>query len=313
MSARIGDDEPGVGLVVIRGDEALVEVYGLARVEPSRAVDLHTRFRLASVSKMMTAVGVLVLVDAGSIALDDLVIQHVPVFPYPDITIAHLLGHTSGLPEYAVLEEELLARGHRPTHRDVLEVLAEQWPELMFEPGSRFEYSNVGYDVLPSVVESVTGVPFALHMKDAVFEPLGMHDAFVIEPEQRAFENIALGYAVFEDGVALDNDHPFNMIVGAGGVFASVLDMAVWHQVLEPGRVLEAATLEVMLTPGISGDYGLGWALDEGGAGHTGSWVGFNTSFWHDEEEAITVVVLCNANRDPDAIADAVMSRLSGR
>ena len=316
LSEALPEDEPGAAVAVVHGDRRFVRGYGLARLDPNVAAKPDTPFRLASVSKTMTSIGVLKLVDQGMIALDDEVAEHIQDFPYDEIRVRDLLQHTSGLPHYEKdFGRALVQAKGEPTNADMLQFLIDEQPELLFDPGERYDYCNAGYDLLALLIEEVTGKSFADYMKEAIFEPLGMKGALVGDPAALPADR-AYGYFLGESGAQESNDHPLNHLLGAGGIFASAEDMAEWGRALEPGQLLSAELLEALETPPALADgpseYGLGWIVLDGDHGrelvHDGTWVGTATSFLHVKEEDLTVAVLMNSDRDSVKIATGIQA-----
>ena len=140
------------------------------------AVTTRTPFALASVTKAMTATAVLSLVAEGLVALDAPVGRYLDPWPYPDVTVRHLLDQTSGLHMLTTLTAER-DTARAVTTADWLDLVAEHRPGLAFAPGSRFDYDNANYEALAALVEAVSGQPYADAMRARVVHPSGMTDA----------------------------------------------------------------------------------------------------------------------------------------
>lgn len=154
---------------------------GLADFRTGRKIDRAAIFQTASMAKPFTAVAILQLRDARRLRLDDPVAVYLPGFPYPDITIRHLLSHTSGLPDLELFEE-LVAKdpSHIVNGADLVPALRSWTKPLPFRPGERFQYSNINYQLLARIVEAVTKQPFGAYVRDHIFGPAGMRSSFVL-------------------------------------------------------------------------------------------------------------------------------------
>jgi CubicO group peptidase (beta-lactamase class C family) len=172
-------DTPGCAVGVSKdGKEVLTRAYGSADLEHGVPNTADTVFEAGSVSKQFTAAAVLLLAQAGKLKLDDPVRDYVPELPdygTPEITLRHLLHHTSGLRDWGTVTYAAgWPRGSRMhTHAHVLDVVSRQ-KSLNFPPGSEYSYSNTGYNLLAIIVERVSGKTFAQYTRDTIFEPLGM-------------------------------------------------------------------------------------------------------------------------------------------
>ena len=319
---------PGVAVMVLEGGQVLhSEGYGLADLAEGRPLTPSTPIRLASLSKALTAMAIVVLADEGSLDYDDAVVEWVPELDrFETITVRHLLNHTSGLPDYYETEalEALGQAGDGQwsvTNADAV-ALYETWGELEFEPGSRYEYSNPGYEVLGLLVERVSGRSFGDFLADEIFEPLGMDTAVVREGPDVAIPGRAVGYRESAEGWLEDDAHWGNGLMGAGGVYASLEDLQRWDEALNQGELVSEAAYDEIFTPAVLNDgrespYGFGWNLEDldGRAAihHTGSWVGFRTAIAHYPDDDVTIIVLSNATAPAEELRDAIAEMVFGR
>lgn len=314
---------PGAAVLVIRAGQVVHRAgYGYADLAGGRRITPSSQFRLASVSKQFTAMAIALLAGRGELTLADPAGRYVPTLErYPGVTLRHLLAHTSGLPDYYEEADTFpwVARGDLPSNADAMAFLAEAG-EPLFPPGQRYEYSNPAYEVLPLVVESVTGTPFARFMHEQLFAPLGMAASLVHDHRRPRIAERVLGYRA-EAGVWALNDYdPLNGVTGSGGQYSSLEDFVAWDRALQGERLLGAADLgEVFTRARLAGgetiDYGLGWRLDayrgHPRQAHGGSWVGFRTAIARYPEAALTLVVLANfAGFDTDRAIDELSELL---
>ena len=181
-------DFSGVILLAREGEIEFQGAYGLADRQTGRANTVDTKFSLASVPKMFTAVSILQLVDAGALSLDDTIGTHLPDYPNraaaERVTVEHLLMHTSGVGNYWEAMGKLDDDGldTLDSHRDYLPLFADI--PLEHEPGTAFSYSNGGYVVLGLIIEAVTGTTYYDHVQRAIFDRAGMQDTGYFLPEK---------------------------------------------------------------------------------------------------------------------------------
>ena len=139
-------------------------------------------FQLSSVSKMFTAEAVMILKNEGKIDYDVDIREYIPEFPYEGVTTRLLLNHRSGLPRYESLADAKWPDRKKPFfNEDMIEYYAKYEPTPYFKPDGGFNYSNVNYALLASVIERVSGMSFADYMKVKVFEPIGMDNSYIYE------------------------------------------------------------------------------------------------------------------------------------
>lgn len=295
---------PGASVLVLRDGEALVRrSYGLADLENGIATTPSTNYRLASVSKQFTAVAVLLLMEDGKLTLDDPVRRWLPSLPdaAQAVTIRHLLTHTSGLIDY---EDVMDPADTRQVHdADVLRLLESQ-DHTYFAAGSDYRYSNSGYALLALIVEHASGLRYADFMRQRIFAPLGMRDTVAFEDGVSHVAHRAYGYS-FEDGAWKRTDQSTtSAVLGDGGVYSSMDDLARWDAALYDERLLKAATLRQAFTPATKTDdpqveYGFGWRITGDSLWHSGESIGFRNVIVRYPEQHTTVIVLTNRN-DPE-------------
>lgn len=326
---------PGLGLGVIHGGETVCAGgFGLADLAREKPVTPRTVFRIGSIGKTMTAMGLMRLWERGGFRLDDPVNEYLRSYRIeqrdtaaPPVTFRHLLTHTSGLGGLrgpTDLFRPVLGLGVKP-HRPVPELVEYYAGGLRPKvyPGTRWAYSNHAFATLGQLVEDLSGQPFAEYMKENVFEPLGMSSTGYLLSED-ARDRLAEGYALARGG--LEPVEYLEIVVkGAGSVFSNVEDMNRYVRALlggganRHGRVLGAETLALMMEP----HYRLSERLPAMGlafllyrlngheiAGHDGGWPGFVSSMLLCPEEELGIVVLANSSSH---VAHEVSEGLIGR
>ena len=311
-----GDSVPGASVVVVQdGHVALTRAYGMADLESGVPAATATNYRLASLTKQFTAIAVLLLVRDGKLALDTPLTDVLPEFPDYDrtITLRHLLTHTSGVPDYEPFVSD--TQSWQVKDRDVLDILMRT-DGTDFPPGSAYSYSNSGYALLALVVERASGQSFADFLHDGVFEPLGMDGTVALEDGISTVPNRAFGYTITSGHIERTDQSTTSAVLGDGGVYSSVEDLAKWDDALARGLVLDSAewresTTPARLTDGSATEYGFGWFIDSYAGRprhrHGGDTRGFNNVIMRFPDDGVTIVVLTNRDQsEPAAIAERV-------
>ncbi|MER6583897.1 serine hydrolase domain-containing protein, partial [Nonomuraea sp. NPDC001023] len=240
-----------------------------ARLKNARPAPVDGRFRAGSVTKSFTATVVLQLVGEGRLRLSDSVEQWLPglVDGGADITIRHLLQHTSGLPEYStgMMDEAGIPKERYRTWsaRELVE-RAEKLPRD-FPPGSGYGYSNTNYIVLGMLIERVTGRPYATEVGERILRPLGLRHTRlpgaspeVHGPHAHAYVPVTRGGRVVPVDVTRFNP---TMAGAAGEIVSTTADVNRFYRALFQGRLLPPGLLKEMKDPGTTGGYGLGLEL----------------------------------------------------
>ncbi len=293
-------------LIAKKGKIIYQNAFGWANYLMKDSLEITSKFELASVSKPLTATGVLKLWEEGKIKLDQTVDEFFPDFPYPGVTIKLLLTHRSGLSNYLYFTDKKEIwpdRRKGMSNTDVMNLLAAHKPDKYANPGVRFFYNNTNYMVLAAIIEKVTGQDFAVYMQENVFAPAGMKNTAVYSTA--VYEKIPEGVAIGHDKVwrrsVVQNfqDGP----VGDKGIYSTVQDLFLFDRALQDGRLLKPETLDSAYA-GYSTpkkelfNYGYGWRTFDPGnhkvVYHTGWWHGFRNLYIRDLKEDITIVLLTN-------------------
>ena len=313
----------GLAIGVVRDGELVYERgLGFADVGARRPVTADTVFRIGSISKTMTAIAVMQLVEQGRLELDGPVNEHLRAYRVehrpgsPPVTIRHLLTHTGGLGELRRLTDvarPTIGLGADP--EKPLPTLTELYaPVLKAElaPGEKWAYANHGFATLGQLVEDVAGRPFADHVREAVFEPLGMEHTDFLRSE-RVRGELAVGYAFARGRLKPVKDR--EIVVGpAGSVFSSLRDLSAYAAALMDGGggVLKPESLQRMwepqleVAPGLTA-MGLAFFLhDLGGhrvVGHDGGWPGFVSALLVAPDDGIAVIAFTNTSAGLPTVA----------
>jgi len=306
---------PGLALLVSRdGNPVRAEGYGLSNVELQVPVKPETVFQSGSMGKQFTATAIMMLVEEGKIKLDDPVTSYLKDAPaaWQQVTIRELLSHTAGFTDYPKKFD--FRKDY--TEADLLKIV-EAIP-LAYPPGTKWDYSNLGYLTLGIVIHRVTGQFYGDFLQERIFQPLGMSTTRIIS-EADIVPNRSAGYRLVKG--ELKNQEwvsPTLNTTADGALYFSILDLAKWDAALYTEKLLKRSSLDEMWTvvkfkngqPN-SGDYGFGWEIETRNGHrlirHSGSWQGFRTEISRYVDDKLTVVVLANLeSAEPSKIADHV-------
>lgn len=298
---------PGAAVVVLQGGSVLFRgAYGLADLSRGEAVETNTVFHLASASKQMTALAIMVLAERGALRYDSPVATYLPEFRGwgERVTVRHLLHHVGGVPDYY----EAFDENDQPDNADALRLLA-RWRRLDFRPGTRHAYSNAGYDVLGALVERVSGRAFGAFMEENLFGPAGMRDTFAFDEARLRRAKRAHGYSRQGRRYVLDDESHLNGLHGSGSICSTVEDLARYDRALFGHRLVREEALLAAFRPfrlrnGNEVAYGFGLELgkDEKGRryyGHSGEWMGFASYYLRYPRERLSIILLSNASDAP--------------
>lgn len=292
-------------LIAKKGKIIYEGTFGWADYLHRDSLKIDAQFQLASVSKPMTATGVLMLVEQGKLKLSQTVDEFYPDFPYKGITIEMLLSHRSGLNNYVYFTDGIWKQKYKGmTNKDVLKLYAEHKPAPYFPPNRQFHYNNTNFMLLAAIVEKVTGQDFDVYMKENVFLPSGMKNTAIYTTAK--YEKIPVDVVghdrVWRRSVRQDF---LDGVTGDKGVYSTVEDLFLFDRALRDGRLLSQSSLDSAYTPhsdlrNTYFGYGLGWrmyvdpAKTEKVIYHTGWWHGFRHIYLRDMKRDITIVILSN-------------------
>jgi CubicO group peptidase (beta-lactamase class C family) len=311
------DKFSGVVLVAENGKVKFEQAYGNLDNEKSMPNKANTIFELASVSKQFTAMTIMLLQEKGLLKYDDLVEQYINI-PYKGITIRQLLTHTSGLPDYQNIMDEHWDKTKVANNTDIIEYLHKYAPPALFEPGTKYEYSNTGFVILASITEKVSGRDFIEFCNTEIFSKLKMNHTAIRTLEQKAnTPNFALGYIYVPERnkyVRADSFPSSNYTIwlgnrkGPGRISSTVQDLLKWDQALYGQQLISNATLEGAYRPmklknGMISNYGFGWDLIPNAphgkiVWHNGDNPGYKTLIMRFVDQKRTLIILCNNATD---------------
>jgi CubicO group peptidase (beta-lactamase class C family) len=295
-------------LVAKKGKIIYEGAFGWANHLTRDSLKLDSKFELASVSKTMTGTAIMMLWEQGKIKLDQDVRDFFPDFPYEGITIRLLLTHRSGMMNYVYFVDGLYRSQHLNqqkgvTNKEVMSLIAQYKPAPFNKPNVRFLYNNSNYMVLGSIIEKVTGMPYAQFMMENIFKPAGMSHTAVYS--KAVYDKIPVD-VVGHDRNSWKYSVAQNFLdgpVGDKGIYSTISDLYLFDRALRAGRLIKASTQDSAYTgrnPAIRGhfNYGYGWRIFDGSGEkvvyHTGWWHGFRHIFLRDLKNDVTIVLLGN-------------------
>jgi len=310
---------PGASVMVIKDGKVVFDKsFGLANVETNEKASSQTNYRLASITKQFTAMGILVLENKGVIKVDDPVSKYLPELKEiaPKVTLRHLLTHTSGLPEYDTLLPE--DDKTQIVDKDVLALITKAKPDAFVAPGKRYKYNNTGYALLALVIERASKQSFAEFMKKSVFTPLGMTQTMVYDAKAK-IPNRAYGYSGADDQFSRKDQERDTAVLGDGGVYSSTQDLVHWVNELDNATLITPKRLTEACSPMVQTDnpavrYGFGWRITEEKGErvvfHTGTTSGFKNSLLWVPSKKLAVIVLTNRRQgDPLTLSYMVLDQ----
>ncbi|MDD2323759.1 MAG: serine hydrolase domain-containing protein [Bacteroidales bacterium] len=298
----------GAVMLAEKGRMIYNKTFGYADIGKKELLTTTHSFQLASVSKQFTAASVMLLAEQGKLNINDKVILFFPEFPYPEVTIEHLLHHTGGLPNYMWMYENRWDSATLiPDNDTLMEMLAANRLGRYFLAGRKHDYSNTGYAVLACIVEQVSGQKFAQFLHDNIFMPLEMTHTFAYaysaEPPPR---EIIPGY--YRRGRRFYRVEPtlHDGILGDKGIYSNGEDMFKWDQSLYHATLISDSMLNQAFSPfRLRGKreipYGYGFRIkkdtdDKTVIFHNGLWEGFRLNYYRYVEDQRSVFVMDHTN-----------------
>lgn len=313
----------GVYLVARSGKVIFAGAVGDTGDAARAPLSLNSAFDVGSISKQITAVAVLKLAEQGRLSLDERVQAYLPQFPYGDVTVAQLMSHTSGIPDVlndygARVQTGGDAQAGTIDFSDILPFLAGLKRPAVARPGERWAYNNTGYLVLATLVETITGEPFADHLQSTLFAPLGMTHTRLRAVGDPTIPDRAWGFKPSPAKRRPYDQIPDLYLRGGGGLYSTAGDLLLWQRALNAGLVRAdlwaRATAPAPLRDGTTTPYGFGLSLkpDLDGAArvsHGGHWRGFKSDLSYFPGQDLVVIQLTNNGEDDSVDANVAALR----
>lgn len=280
------------------------------------SLQVEDRFQLSSVSKMFTAEAVMILKNEGKIDYDVDIREYIPEFPYEGATTRLLLNHRSGLSRYESLADAKWPDRKVPfLNDDMINFYVEHKPTPYFKPDKGFNYSNVNYALLASIIERVSGMSFANYMKARIFEPLNMDDSYIYEMRDDTLvslyiEDIVQGYYTDKRRPMQAQNEYLNGVKGDKMMISNTEDMFRFMTAVDYGLLVPDSIQDEAFKPGSpksrkrKDNYGFGWRISSKHQGcyyHYGWWKAYRSFFIRDDINDRTIIVLTNTNQGPSS------------
>ena len=294
------------GFLVAKSDEILYEGYrGFTQENKQSPVNDTVALHVASISKSITAMAVMKLIEAGKLEMDVPLTKYFPGFPYPEVTVFTLLSQRSGLPKYEYFIEKIepepaeLSKKYISNH-DILNLLIRYKPELARATNTGFMYCNTNYALLALLVEHATKIPFPEAMQQIVFRPLKMKNTFILQ--EKDMESAAKSF--YQRGPRVYPYDRLDLIYGDKNVYTTPRDLLNFSKAMFAENFLREDLKKMIFEPysnerpGVN-NYGLGFRMkvfneNEKLTYHNGWWHGTNSVFAHLLKSKVTIIAIGN-------------------
>ena len=306
---------PGVSVVVVKdGKVVLRRAKGMADLGKQIAIDAHTVFEVGSLSKALTAIAAMQLVERGKLSLHDSILTWLPELPagWQGVTVHHLLSQQSGIADITHVAAKQFAAFDGMSNAGLIERYKTA-DGLKFAPGSQAEYANTNYILLAEVIGRASGQGYGAYLHEHVFAPAGMQSSFLHGEAAPASVKVALNFARSAHTYGIDV-----ATLGATGVISSATDMAGLLEALLAGRLVSIASLRTMTQAQSSGAvlnarYGYGFFVVPGMApltmfAHTGELDGYRAYLRVNVSKGVYYVVLTNGGNAGDAVVHNIVA-----
>ncbi len=293
-----GNNFSGAILVAKNGQIVFEKYNGFFNYSTKQLINQNTPIHIASVSKPITALAVLQLVEKKLLRLEDTLQQYFPLFPYTGVTIQQLLNHRSGLPNYLYFMDTTWNKKIYATNNDVLQFMIDKHPDAYAKPDKVFHYCNTNYILLALIVEKITEQSFPKYVQDYIFLPNGMKHSYVFSIQDTS--NYTPSYQ--------QNNNPYNLesldcIYGDKNVYTTVRDLLLLDKAIYNNSIVSKTTYNTAILPYShekqgNKNYGLGWRLhinhNDTIVYHGGWWHGNNSLFTRLIKDTATIITLGN-------------------
>lgn len=321
MSEVFKDDGPGAVALVVKDDKVVYrKAFGMANLELGVEMKPDNIFRIGSITKQFTASAILKLRDEGKLSLDDDITKYVEDYPTHghEITLKHLLTHTSGIKSYTGMKEwdgEVRKKDFTP--EELIEFFKNQ--PMDFKPGEEWRYNNSAYFILGYIIEVVSDMSYGEYIDSAFFKPLEMNSSYY-GSTSRIIKNRAYGYNKNDDGYINADFLSMTQPYAAGSLLSTVDDLYKWYSAVMDDKVIskesrEEAHSTYNLNNGEKTGYGYGWGIGniQGSLNisHGGGINGFLTSSMYLPEEKLFVAIFSNCNCNPPGSIATKMAALA--
>jgi CubicO group peptidase (beta-lactamase class C family) len=320
-SFQVNGQFNGNVLITEKGKLIYQKSFGLANEESKEELTENSVSELASCAKQFTTMAIVQLKEQGKLNYDDPIDKHLPELKeYHNVTVRHLLNHTSGMPDYMQLMDSLWDKEKIATNQDIIYLFEAHRPPLLFEPNTKMEYSNTGYALLASIIEKLSGLSYATYLAKNFFIPLQMSNTFVFyrryAPKKVIKNASELVYDFSSNRFVLANNYNpskiviwLDGIVGDATVNSTVSDLLKWDRALYQNTLITEKSKKDLYVPatlmnGTKIEYGLGLFLINDNtfgyyASNRGGWPGYATFIERHITSDNVIIILTNYDEIP--------------
>jgi CubicO group peptidase (beta-lactamase class C family) len=319
-------------LIAEKGKIVYEKSFGYADVASKKLNSRTSAFHIASITKTFTGTAILQLVEKGKLDLDDPVKKHLKNFPYPQITVRHLLSHSSGLPSFQALFDSV--RNVHPdtlfTNADIIPAYVSLHPPLLYEPLSDYNYNNINFSILGLIVEELSGMPLHNYLKKYILEPAGISETFFpgiifYHYTDQEAKNLSMMYRFRHfyskelervDTVPSVSKYWYNYnFEGFGEIISTARDLFKYDQALYSNVLLRESTLKEAFTPTVlksgkvnDASYGLCWIIEQDSSFgklvmHGGGVPGLSSFLLRNITKHQTIIILDNNENEIEDLA----------
>ncbi|POZ56721.1 Penicillin-binding protein 4* [Lysinibacillus sphaericus] len=294
------------GAVYYEKNGQIMHYYdGYQELEKKHNINQNTQFNLASLSKMFTAVMAFQLIEKGRLQLEDKISNWFNAPHFTEVTVAQLLTHTSGIPEY-------IAEDTTISVETFIEVGLPQ-----FAPKEYWSYSNTNYVLLGKIIEKVSNLSYETYLRQYIAEPLNL--TYITTQPAKQWEAHGQTYDYEEQRYRNVSDDPYfheiekyNDAYGDGGIYGTVAEVAKFLKVFLQGQFISKEHVQLMLTPTeLADNYGYGFIIQDGWVGHTGGWLGCSAQAFINTSTSELIVLATNQEVFPQ-YEQEIMNYLMG-
>jgi CubicO group peptidase (beta-lactamase class C family) len=328
-------------LVAENGKIIYEKSFGYADFDTKILNTKNTVFPIASVSKTIAATAIFQLAQANKLEISDAAVKHLPQFPYPTITIQHLLSHTSGLPTYNAFFDS--TRKQHPekvfTNADFLDGLITNKKPLIYQPGEKGNYDNINFIVVALIIEKVSGMPFEDYIKKYVLEPAGMTNTIFYPITKQYAEKIKFPFAhphlfphLYSDSLVKATSVPYVVnywtaygFTGFGDYASTTGDLLKYDNAYYNGRLVNEEILNSIFTPvklnngnNNPANFGLGWQIERDTSlgkviYHSGAATGLSCVLLRNISKHQTIILFDNTHYNAYEVANNALKVLNGK
>tara|TARA_R110002049_G_scaffold300580_1_gene491543 strand:+ start:282 stop:1667 length:1386 start_codon:yes stop_codon:yes gene_type:complete len=305
VSLQYSANEPGITILVAKDGKAIYKkALGKSNLELNIPIEVNSVFQIGSITKQFTAVSILMLAEQGKLNIEDKIGKYIPEYIEVgrDITIHHLLNHTSGIKNKTPLSEKNYTSRMDRSPKELITYFKDE--PLAFMPGEKFKYSNAGYILLGQIIETISKQSYGQFIQENIFDKIGMTSSYCGDMKQ-VIPNRSTGYIIKQNEFVKSDYMNLSLAYSAGAILSTTEDLLKWQNALLQNTLLKESSIKQAMTPTLlnSGKkipYGYGFRFSRLGnspvVAHTGSTKGFTSIALLLPQENMYITVLTNCN-----------------